>query len=564
MKIYHQPVELIIREKAAEPLSKSKSDDLAHLLDAAGIAVEGRLDKSVPPSITSKTKTAQAKAPSATYIRTKVKDSEMNPWDVAHTAAKALGNRASFIEPDLLSEFVTDNNADVPFKKGQAKGKKSDSDSVDPDWAPQQNLIWHLDNDHSQLLSARLAVAGLDTTIRIAHLDTGYSKTHKIISDATRSNPLQRNFVEGEDALDAHDRLTGGLGRMPGHGTGTLGLLAGQKVKISSADGVFNDYLGGAYFADVVPLRIASSVILIKTSALAEALQYLVSLATTDTPVHVLSMSMGGAPSKAWTEAVNHAYEAGITMVTAAGNNFGGLPTRHLIYPARYQRVLAACGITYDYKPYFHKKGKEMQGCYGPERHMNKALAAFTPNTPWAYGDASAIDFAGAGTSSATPQIAAAAAIYYRKYYKELQAMLPWQRVEAIRYALFKSASQKVKPINSLKNDFGNGFLQAFDALQVPVNKRVAMTPPDETPWFPILNTIFKAKPTATISSKLEMFNTELSQLVFEYPDLNALIGNGEKAYDKVSEKKWKSFASAVIEHNSASLTLKKHLMSIW
>ena len=40
----------------------------------------------------------------------------------------------------------------------------------------------------------------------------------------------------------------------------------------------------------------------------------------------VVSMSMGGLPSGAWADAVNAAYEAGIVVVCAAGNNFGGAP----------------------------------------------------------------------------------------------------------------------------------------------------------------------------------------------------------------------------------------------
>src|SRR5262249_39832142 len=152
------------------------------------------------------------------------------------------------------------------------------------------------------------------------------------------------------------------------------------------------------------------------------------SLTLNGTPVHVISMSMGGAPSQAWVDAVNAAYEAGILMVTAAGNNFSGLPTRHLVYPARFERVLAACGVTYDLAPYYTSILDEMQGNFGPLRHMKKALAAFTPNTPWAHVPSNSIHFSGAGTSSATPQIAAAAALYYRKYFRELNNIPePWK-----------------------------------------------------------------------------------------------------------------------------------------
>jgi len=43
-------------------------------------------------------------------------------------------------------------------------------------------------------------------------------------------------------------------------------------------------------------------------------------------------------------------------------------------------------------------------------------MAAFTPNTAWArYGAANIVDFDGNGTSAATPQIAAAAALWIQR-----------------------------------------------------------------------------------------------------------------------------------------------------
>ena len=63
---------------------------------------------------------------------------------------------------------------------------------------------------------------------------------------------------------------------------------------------------------------------------------------------------MGGLPSQAWADAANKAYEAGIVVVCAAGNNFGGLPTSLVVYPARFDRVIAACGVMADKTPYLN------------------------------------------------------------------------------------------------------------------------------------------------------------------------------------------------------------------
>lgn len=565
MKIYNQRVELIIEPSSA--FSKSKSPlNLKKQLSAAGIPVESITSKKVkqPASRRPLSKLSPDGADKI-YVKTAIRDAEMNPWDVAHQSSKAIGAQTAFIEPDLLQEFMVDTNANSGYKRKGAKAvKKSIDHGYDPDWPPRKNIIWHLDDAFSQLKSARDAVSGSNYNVRIGHLDTGYDPTHTIIPLSAKENKLQRNFVDGEDQLDAHDPRTGGTMRMPGHGTGTLGILAGNKIRLQTDEGIFNDSLGGAPFAEIVSCRVSPSVILFKTSAFAEAINYLVGLCRRGIQVHVVSMSMGGAPAKAWAQAVNAAYDAGITIVTAAGNNFNGVPTSHVIYPARFERVIAACGVTYDLHPYSSNKIGEMQGCYGPEKHMNKALAAFTPNSPWASGSKSVISFSGAGTSSATPQVAAAAAIYYRKNHQQLDALPGWQRVEAIRHALFKHASKNGIPDGSFKRSFGNGILKALDSLSEPVKIITEKTPEDKVPWFPILTTIFKAVPKAGIQpgNKLTMFNTELAQLVYYYPELAMIIGNEEKRYEKVTRQQWKKFKDAVIQHPGASTTIKNHLMT--
>lgn len=562
MKNY-QPVELIISPPSVFAKNKTSTPVKKLLLDS-GIPVKevSQQKTRLPPAKKSISAKSTLLVPK-TYVKTKLTGAEMNPWDVAHTAASALGSQAGFIEPDLLNEFVADQNIDVPYKKSKQNLKKNNSiGGFDPDWQPHKNIIWHLDDAFSQLASARKAVENINYTIRIGHLDTGYNLTHIIVPESAKKNKLQHNFVKDEDHTDAHDRNTKGTLRMPGHGTGTLGILAGNKMRIKTDNGVFDDHVGAAPFAEIVSCRIAPSVVLIKTSAFAEALSYLTALSKTGYPIHVVSMSMGGAPSKAWADAVNAAYEAGITIVTAAGNHFNGLPTKHVIYPARFKRVIAACGVTHDMRPYIHQKIGEMQGCSGPERHMDKALAAFTPNTPWASGDSNRISFAGAGTSSATPQVAAAAAIYYRKYHKELDVLQPWQRVEAIRYALFKSAGKNGKPAGTFKSSFGNGIIKAMAALNIPVNSNLPKTPPDKVPLFPILTTIFKNKPGISAQNRLDMYNTELAQLVYDSPQLKMIIDDEEKPFEKISKKKWKLFKEAVIEHPDASVSLKQYLMA--
>ena len=560
MQCYHQPIDLILQPTRNTAQAKSPQRSVEKRLRDAGIPVRKTSSPPMPKKLA-----ARGTAPRQ-VIETRVMDTEVNPWDLAHLSFEALGDDARFVEPDSYQSFTVDRKVTAKAKDLDAGdfGSGRTDDNVDPDWPPAKDIVWHLGDDFSQLASARNIVAGLDTIVRIAHLDTGYARQHVIIPDSVKEHPLQRNFVRGEQASDAYDRLRDGMLRQPGHGTGTFGILGGGRVKLDSAQGVFEDYLGAAWFAEIIPLRISKTVILLKTSAFADAVDYLIRLTLNGTPVHVATMSMGGAPSQAWVDAVNAAYDAGIFLVSAAGNNFGGLPTRNLVYPARFGRVLAACGVTHDYKPYLHRKVTEMQGCFGPERYMDTAMAAFTPNIPWASVESKGIRFSGAGTSSATPQLAAAAGIYYRKHARKLDRLKPWQRVEAIRHALFQSArktSGHSQYDARFRYYFGQGILQAKDALAVPVTAAIQPTPGDQLPWFPVLDTIFKTLPSPHEQQKLQMLNTELAQLVYDRPELAALIDENLDM-EAISRKQWARFRDAVIAHPDASVTLSKHLES--
>src|SRR5262249_2006330 len=140
----------------------------------------------------------------------------------------------------------------------------------------------------------------------------------------------------------------------------------------------FNDFLGGAPNAEVVPVRIADSVIHFGTQAMALGIEYAITA-----ECDVITVSMGGVPARAWATAVNRAYEAGITIFAAAGNRIGPSPPSTIVYPARFNRVVVVCGATFAKTPYFQEGiHRHMQGCFGPPAKMSTAMAAYTPNMP--------------------------------------------------------------------------------------------------------------------------------------------------------------------------------------
>jgi hypothetical protein len=475
-------------------------------------------------------------------------DGAATPWDLAHTRlADQLGVAGSdvvFAEPDIVHDIYRDASeappptlaigADcgfIPQDGGHGK-------AVGPD-----TFAWHLDEGFSQLGPARDSVQFTDPRTRIGHLDTGYYRAHVTTPEHVVRH-LERSFVDGDkDRNSAEDpdnsRL---LIDNSGHGTGTIGILAGGRVP--DAGGV---YLGGAPEAEVLPLRIADRVVLLRTSAFAQALRYAL-----DQRCDVVTMSMGGLPSRAWAETVDDAYLGGLCIVAAAGNNANGLPTRHLVYPARYGRVIAACGVMANHKPYEGLEGlTTLEGNYGPPSRMGFAIAAYTPNIPWPrFGCADAVRRNGEGTSAATPQVAAAVALWLEKYKRELPR--DWRRVEAVRHALFTSARNQTD-----RKRLGHGIVQASRALGVQPVLGLAQTPADDDS-FAFLR-VLTGLGVVEIPPRERMLNLELAQRWVVNPRLQAIVPDPD-ATAPLAAGPLKALMEAVIEDPGASLALRKHV----
>ena len=447
------------------------------------------------------------------YIAKSEGISEGSPWDFAH---KLVSENEQVIYGEPNRPTINANQR----KLAEALQKEfSATRSYDDDWGHPDNpevFAWHLENTHSQLKEARKkGNYKSGRRIRVAHFDTGYDPDH-VTTPKNVCGDLERNYVEGENEFSAVDPGKKGTLEQPGHGTGTLGILAGNLVQPSGKK--FSDYLGGAPEVEIVPVRLSNSVLLFQLDAFAKAIDYAVSI-----NCDVVSMSMGGVASKLWAESINNAYERGLVVVTAAGNNVGGgLPTRYLVFPAKFKRVIAVSGVCYDHKPYFKTDPFffAMQGNWGPEKLMESAIAAYTPNMPWArLGKHDEIGNGG-GTSSATPQVAATAALWLQKY-NNFEFAEPWQKVNAVRHALFSSARKDLK---DSKKYYGNGVLQSSQALDVQPKTDTQKIKKDEV-YSPYLSLLFGWE---TRDNSQEMISVEMLQLQQNNAKLCELLHNVE------------------------------------
>jgi len=475
---------------------------------------------------------------------------EVHPWDLAHDFASRPSTRAippvQFVEPDLVQGFVYEPPPESRemFRFG---GRVCEPGAPSPDWPSREEFAWHLGDEFSQLASAReLVGAPSGNRVRVGILDTGFDPAHSTLPLQLMLE-LQHDFRD--DDLDATDPGTTGLGNNPGHGTATQALLAGRRVR-PQGEPAFDDFLGGAPHAEVVPIRIANSVIHFATSAMAEGIEYAIT-----SGCRAISISMGGYPARRWAHAVNAAYEAGVAIFAAAGNNIGdGFPTRKTVWPARFNRVVGVCGVTADKSPYFRSGFNGMQGNFGPEDKMHTAIAAYTPNAPWAeMGCRSVVSMNGGGTSAATPQVAAAAALWYQ-HRPSPTNIERWQRVEAVRHALFTSAD-KTPP--DLLKFFGKGLLRARDALDVPFDTSRPKARKDNV-WFPLLTLLTGFEELS--EARRRMLEVEAAQLAASSPEIIEVLPDPDVPPDQIPTDDRQRILEALRRHRAASSTFHEFI----
>jgi subtilisin family serine protease len=412
------------------------------------------------------------------YFLIRNRSADKKVWDDAYhqyfrLAATGKNNDKVFVEPNIRSLHLREQQT-----LRSASGNEYMSTWPRPTENYENEFIWHLDDTHSQLRKAYLHIINTNPKafVRIGHIDTGYRPGHPSTPKFLMKE-LGVSFVNKDQENKGIDipKATK-IAEQDGHGCATLALLAGNKISISDSYANFEGEVGAIPFAEVVPIRICDTVFnFFNANDVADGIDYAV-----ENGCEVITMSMAGYPTKTVARAVNRAYEKGVVIVTASGNNwFKGIKKitpNAVMYPARFERVVAATGVCFNDDPYDNEAnplmrvrsegGGTMQGNWGPQKAMTKAIAGYTPNLPWATEkEEHRFLKSGGGTSSATPQVAATFALWIahnRETLKSSGLAGTWKQVEAARSAIFKSAG---KAYPAYKKYYGNGIIKAFDAL---------------------------------------------------------------------------------------------------
>ncbi|TKB13163.1 MAG: peptidase S8 [Mesorhizobium sp.] len=510
----------------------------------------------------------------ATWLRVSAKAAGSdNPWDDAHKLVARGGDFAAAgvdvlaVEPDIEQRWEYKNGSG---DRGMAASASpactfDDQDPGGGQAVVRDGVAWNAGPNFSQFAAARTRVGAKQANITIAHLDTGFDPGHRTLPAGLLA-AKQRNFVDdGTGPDNATDHAPAGtLTSNRGHGTGTLSLLAGNKLDGTSPHWPgFTDFVGGTPQAKILPVRIADWVVRLTTGTMVQGIEY-----ARQQGAQVLSMSMGGLASQALVDAINLAYDHGLVMVTAAGNNFAITP-RSIVYPARYNRVLAACGVMGDGRAYAGLAFGTMQGNYGPPSKMKTALGAYTPNVPWAEIDcAKVVDMDGNGTSAATPQIAAAAALWLAEHWDRVKTYpQPWMRIEAVRFALFKVAQKSTPKMNTAETleKIGQGVVRAFDALAISPpaeNQLRKLAPATYTwSWLDLLTggNSLAAQPPAAVQRQ-KMFALELMQMAQTTASVDQAIADPDGDPAEISAAARNRYFEAALDEGNPSKPLKAFL----
>jgi subtilisin family serine protease len=248
--------------------------------------------------------------------------------------------------------------------------------------------------------------------VTIAVIDTGVDYNHQDLKDKCVAG---YNFVDrNRDPMDDH-----------GHGTHVAGIAAASGDNSTGVAGV-------DWEARIMPIKVLDAQGSGYDSDVAAAIRY-----AADNGARIINMSLGGASySYTLAEAANYAYNKGVTMVAASGNNGSNVS-----YPAACEHVIAVGALeSDDTLAYFSNRGSALD--------LTAPGVSILSTVPGGYGKMS-------GTSMASPVVAGCASL--------VLAAHPEYGPSQVERALKDGATDLGSP--GFDTNYGHGKVNASAAL---------------------------------------------------------------------------------------------------
>jgi serine protease len=271
-------------------------------------------------------------------------------------------------------------------------------------------------------IDSALELAG-DHEVTVAVIDTGMDLKHLELKNQVLP-PYSVMNPAAQPILDVH-------------GTHVAGIISAEKDNGIGGHGVNPK-------AKILPIDVFSGGFFTSDYTIAEGVLYAISQ-----NVDVINMSLGGSQeSPILAEAVKKAVDAGITIVAAAGNNYG----ESISYPAAYEGVIAVSATNHaDELAEFSSYGSFVDIAAPGEAVYN---SLYDPYKGSSFGYLS-------GTSMASPVVAGVASLLLSKY----PDLKPFE-VEAILKMTAQDLGDKGYDVK-----YGAGFVDAVAALKFDMKK---------------------------------------------------------------------------------------------
>lgn len=244
-------------------------------------------------------------------------------FELSHRLAKQ--RHLTLVEPSFiyLSPDLDELAEPNPRRRMSAAAERHLPQSCDPNWC----------RDAMNLGAAWDLVEQRGAGVLVGHPDTGFL-SHPQVRDHSEGGPVRLDLgwdFEANDAIPLPEfGEDGPLPGGPNHGTATASVIVSPENDGGDPEFV----VGVAPDAQLVPLRVANSVIHFSPNRLIEAIRH-----ATEKGCRVISMSLGGPfPSTRLQREIRRATEKGVILIAAAGNH---VPFRIVVYPAHYDEVIA-------------------------------------------------------------------------------------------------------------------------------------------------------------------------------------------------------------------------------